>query len=188
MAEHWCKEHQMAWFKKGKMRGYAHPILDEDGEKTDNWCNEPKSEVESKPPESPRSGSTNDSIESQVAFKGMIELIVADKIAANSPTGIATIVWAITRLGGKDVPNKVSTKETGRVSGEEIGQGSGGFDEEWWLSALTTLDNKPWIAEQLKLLGVTVKQGQRYIEAIKALDGGKQALLKNGVELALAYL
>ncbi len=42
MAEHWCKEHQTVWFKKGKMRGFAHPILDEDGKATGEWCNEPE--------------------------------------------------------------------------------------------------------------------------------------------------
>ena len=49
MTEHWCKEHQTVWFKKGKMKGYAHPILEVDGEPTGEWCNEPKGEV--KPPE-----------------------------------------------------------------------------------------------------------------------------------------
>lgn len=52
MAEHWCKEHQQVWFKKGKMKGYAHPVLDENGEQVYDeegkaiWCNEP---VEEKP-------------------------------------------------------------------------------------------------------------------------------------------
>lgn len=116
MAEHWCKEHQTVWFKKGKMKGYAHPIMDENGEPTSEWCNEPKSatDVGSKTPEPPRSGSTNDSIESQVAFKGMIELIVADKIQVNSPTGMATMTWAITRLEGKDV------KTAKEVSDEKV--------------------------------------------------------------------
>lgn len=44
MAEHWCKEHQTAWFHKGRMKGYAHPIKDENGEDTREWCNEPESE------------------------------------------------------------------------------------------------------------------------------------------------
>ncbi len=42
MAEHWCKEHQAIYFKRGKMKGYAHPILDEEGEATGEWCNESK--------------------------------------------------------------------------------------------------------------------------------------------------
>ena len=34
--EHWCEVHSTEWFKRGKMKGYAHPI----GE-TGEWCNEP---------------------------------------------------------------------------------------------------------------------------------------------------
>ena len=30
----WCAEHQTAWFKRGRMRGFAHPV---DGES--EWCN-----------------------------------------------------------------------------------------------------------------------------------------------------
>lgn len=37
MAEHWCKEHNTVFFKKGKMRNYAHTIGD-----TSEWCNEPE--------------------------------------------------------------------------------------------------------------------------------------------------
>lgn len=44
MAEHWCKEHKQPFFKKGNMKGFAHPILDDDGEPTGDWCNEPKKE------------------------------------------------------------------------------------------------------------------------------------------------
>jgi len=74
----------------------------------------------------------------------------------------------------KDVPNKVSTEETG--------QGSGEFDKEWWREALDRLDNNAWVAEQIKL-----PKGQHLGEAIKKMDSGKRALLKNSVELALAY-
>lgn len=44
MAEHWCKEHKTVFFKKGKMKNYAHPIVDEEGEPTGEWCNESKEE------------------------------------------------------------------------------------------------------------------------------------------------
>ena len=49
MADRWCSEHETVFFKKGNMRGFAHPILDENGEPTGKWCNEPKQE-EVKPP------------------------------------------------------------------------------------------------------------------------------------------
>lgn len=50
MAENFCSEHQSVWFKKGKMRGFAHPIKDESGNDTGQWCNRPESET---PPELP---------------------------------------------------------------------------------------------------------------------------------------
>ena len=34
--ENWCREHQAVWFKKGKMKNFAHPIGD-----TREWCNKP---------------------------------------------------------------------------------------------------------------------------------------------------
>ncbi len=37
--EHWCKEHNTAFFMKGKMKSYAHPIGD-----TGEWCHEHKEE------------------------------------------------------------------------------------------------------------------------------------------------
>ena len=46
MAEHWCKEHGVAFFKKGGMKGWAHPIVDENGESTGKWCNEPKEQTQ----------------------------------------------------------------------------------------------------------------------------------------------
>lgn len=35
--DHWCAEHETVYFKKGAMKGYAHPIGD-----TSKWCNEEK--------------------------------------------------------------------------------------------------------------------------------------------------
>ena len=34
--EHWCEAHQTNWFKRGKMRNFAHPIGD-----SKEWCGEP---------------------------------------------------------------------------------------------------------------------------------------------------
>jgi hypothetical protein len=38
--QHYCSEHNIPFFKKGKMKTYAHKI-----EGTDTWCNEPEEEV-----------------------------------------------------------------------------------------------------------------------------------------------
>lgn len=43
---HWCAIHQTPFFKKGKMKNYAHMIKDENGEDTGEWCNESKSQTE----------------------------------------------------------------------------------------------------------------------------------------------
>ena len=37
---HYCSIHNTVFFKRGKMRGYAHPIKDGNGEDTGEWCNE----------------------------------------------------------------------------------------------------------------------------------------------------
>jgi len=42
VTEHWCKEHKTLFFMKGAMKNFAHPILDDNGEKTGKWCNEPE--------------------------------------------------------------------------------------------------------------------------------------------------
>lgn len=39
MAKHYCVEHKTAFFMKGAMRGYAHPI---EGSDPTEWCNEPE--------------------------------------------------------------------------------------------------------------------------------------------------
>lgn len=36
---HWCQERSLAFFKKGKMRSYGHPIM-VDGKETGEWCHE----------------------------------------------------------------------------------------------------------------------------------------------------
>lgn len=43
---HWCSVHQTPFFKKGKMKNYAHMIKDENGVDTGEWCNESKSQTE----------------------------------------------------------------------------------------------------------------------------------------------
>lgn len=51
--EHYCSIHGKVFFKKGKMRGYAHPIQDENGEDTGEWCNEDAKEVAKLEPKKP---------------------------------------------------------------------------------------------------------------------------------------
>jgi len=62
-----------------------------------------------------------ESIEAQVAFKGLIELCVADRVKVNNPVIQTAIAWALTRLGGKNESAKVPTEETRQLSGKEAG-------------------------------------------------------------------
>ncbi len=39
-SKRYCKHHNTEWFKRGKMRGYAHPI-----EGSDGWCNMPEDDA-----------------------------------------------------------------------------------------------------------------------------------------------
>ena len=55
--EHWCLLHHTPFFKRGKMKTYAHPIVDEKGKSTGKWCNE--GEVDS--------GKTKEQAEAQTA-------------------------------------------------------------------------------------------------------------------------
>lgn len=53
---HYCSEHETVFFKKGNMRGYAHPIGD-----TGEWCNEPEEggdEMPEAPPPMPKDKET----------------------------------------------------------------------------------------------------------------------------------
>jgi hypothetical protein len=40
--EHWCTDHQTNFFMRGKMKSYAHPIKDTEGNDTGEWCHEHK--------------------------------------------------------------------------------------------------------------------------------------------------
>ena len=37
MSGHYCTEHETVFFKKGRMKGYAHPV---EGTEPTEWCNE----------------------------------------------------------------------------------------------------------------------------------------------------
>ena len=77
MSEHYCTEHRTVWFKKGAMKGYAHPI---EGTDPTQWCNEPTEET----PKKETASSVKEpykadpaktvSIQNQVALKCAVEM------------------------------------------------------------------------------------------------------------------
>ena len=111
MADHYCSTHQTVFFKRGKMRGYAHPVKDESGEDTGVWCNEEVMEkVKNLPPGKPAGllpehqevidkaresvrtyDPTRKSIERQTALKASTEISVA-KIAKDKETSLNEIL------------------------------------------------------------------------------------------------
>lgn len=83
MAEHFCKEHGEVFFMKGNMRGFAHPILAENGDKTGKWCNETEGNTtETPPPNRPVSGE-----ERGMWWKELGEMIRANKVTYEQPNG-----------------------------------------------------------------------------------------------------
>jgi len=102
MAEgHYCSIHNTTFFKKGKMRGYAHPIKDEAGEDTGQWCNEEDLEKvksgidETRKPkpvplqegEEPLPKSKSQEIAEHVWWKEMGEMLRAKDIDVTKPAG-----------------------------------------------------------------------------------------------------
>ena len=127
--EHWCKEHKQPFFKKGKMKGYAHPILDDDGEPTGEWCNEPKAEEATK--QHPEGEMTKDdwaekariertSIEAQVAYKGIPELVKTLAEYPDNKLARQAEAWAMTRLDGAGKRAVEPTKEVQKPLTEGI--------------------------------------------------------------------
>lgn len=84
-AQHWCKVHGVAFFKRGKMTGFAHLIKDHNGNDTGEWCHEGK--VQAPPPAptpTPKPGPTPAGIaEEWAAFRKICrEKNVDDKLLA----------------------------------------------------------------------------------------------------------
>ncbi len=106
MADHFCQEHNVA-FLHTKRGNYAHPIEGKFKDGKQVWCNEEKTEQakttetspvvkESKPP---RDNETNNSIEAQVSFKGVIELLANKVIDLNHSLALTALNYAMSKLG-----------------------------------------------------------------------------------------
>lgn len=116
MAEsHYCVIHKTAFFMKGKMKGYAHPITDAEGQ-TIGWCNEGDVEkLKDLPPQEPgilpehqavieeameegykkmaqdelttiQKRTREEDIDWHVCFKELGEAIRVDKVPGDKPT------------------------------------------------------------------------------------------------------
>jgi len=85
-SEHFCQEHGVPFFKKGKMKGYAHPI-----EGTDQWCNEETHEPQ---PEATESSPVEE-------VKGITLKMLAEKATEKGydPTEVKAIMASLFHAG-----------------------------------------------------------------------------------------
>ncbi len=102
---HYCKEHDTVFFKKGKMKGYAHPIVDDEGENTGEWCNEEEVEETKEPKKEPKGESKTTesplrqaSIEAQNAFTGVVNLMVCGIIKKEDALAQTALNYASSKL------------------------------------------------------------------------------------------
>ncbi len=103
--EHWCKEHNTAFFMRGKMKSYAHPIGD-----TGEWCHEHKDkqvpDVKSIPPaKSTESASTEHDVakpmsdeEAGAMFEGKQEPVLEASSKPEKPKRDPATIQSFTDL------------------------------------------------------------------------------------------
>ncbi len=124
MSKHYCAIHDTPYFKKGKMKGYAHPITDDDGENTGEWCNEAEQEEKTqataktgKEATARESPARQASIEAQNAYTGIVSLMGCGVINRDEGIAQTALNYAMSKLGhwsslGKEVvPEKESKDE-----------------------------------------------------------------------------
>ncbi len=105
----WCRDHETRWFKRGKMRGYAHPIG-----RSGEWCNKPTEE-----PNAPHGESVDEAVarmpeqgdhpaDSVGPSAPPSELFGeephAQPAAAMPPSKDIDAFWAMVRKEGRDEP------------------------------------------------------------------------------------
>ena len=123
-----CQEHQTAFFKKGKMKNYAHMIKDENGEDTGEWCNAPAGFAEetatstdnmSKEEWADKDTRTRHSIEGQKAADLTTQLWIAEKLKDNDTRVEALLSWLLIAIK-QNMPDKVEiVVETNKPFGGE---------------------------------------------------------------------
>jgi hypothetical protein len=103
MAEHWCAEHKTVFFKKGRMKGYAHPIKDANGNDTGEWCNEPEAApapqaTPGKPFEPAINREKQASIEQQNARTNLTQLAIAGLLDEGEKASLIGQLCAIANI------------------------------------------------------------------------------------------
>ncbi len=196
MTEHFCVKHQTPFFKKGKMRGYAHPIVDEEGKPTGEWCNEPDEEPkpakvqpaekipipkDTKPEKSNLlpAPSREDSIESQTAYKGLIELMVAGIIKPEDNIGKRVLAWGLVRLG--KMPPDIAQAITEASQSKTSSTPPDDKEVADWKKQFAQVKDSKVVAGWLADLGYTVPKTGSYSQTAASMKLEHKAQLKTWI-------
>ncbi len=133
MNEFHCTLHNTAFFKKGKMKRFAHPIGD-----TGEWCNMPEGQEPVKEAASPASPAPpapitmtpelwaekdrakQDSIEKQVIFTGIMGAFTAGKLDGNAPIVKAIIGWGLEHFPNDKPATKPTQKPASKTAQQAL--------------------------------------------------------------------
>ena len=126
--KHWCEQHQVNFFKSGRMRGYAHKI-----EGTEQWCNEPIERVaegqskpaeqvakpQDKPMDTPKPVQADIQVDNRAALLAMKPATIGEMLLwATDPTGglgYRNRLHVLTTLGIKETTEIVSVEDSWRA-------------------------------------------------------------------------
>jgi len=138
------------------------------------------------------------SIESQTAFNGVIELLVAKVIELNNPLAIRAVDWASEKLGGepqksKTEPKVASATEEGIAKVEDKNGESKSFIDMGWLTeSLKTLQKKgkkayydPEVIKYLDTITNPKIKSKTVAEAVSRLNKDQAANYVKTIETAL---
>ncbi len=103
---HYCKIHKTPWFKKGKMRGYAHPIGD-----TGEWCNEEDTPEDTPTKETTKPASAPESVKPQMSRDDWAEKdnVTRKSIERQTALNAAVKVAELMQLSGVTTEKIIST-------------------------------------------------------------------------------
>lgn len=123
----WCEEHQTEWFKRGRMRNYAHPV----GEGTaKSWCNMPKD---------PAPVLGGNAVNGETG-----EIVSSGDTPATVPESFGDF-WAMAGLRGKgasDVRSVLGVNLTDYVQNESPTEDKAASIVSAWEQCVTAWDNK----------------------------------------------
>ena len=135
--KHWCAKHKVGFFKKGNMKSYAHPVTDENGTKTGEWCNEPEPKKEAAKkeqaaeasegvtPDTEPENTDEEVIASPIDmewFKEHLDILQSKKLASWTNSEVMKYLTSVTGKEADSVTNAVAglTKEQAELFTKKV--------------------------------------------------------------------